>query len=617
MNNNDSQAKPVFSSIFTVISLVSAGILIYFLPPFFSIYPASLANLVLFLCTLLICLFFCLILIRRKNLHFSITPLAKNLSILLFLTFISIIFNHFFYPEKTLLSFGGFFISFCLIGIFASTLISSKSNQKVILGLLLSASLASFLSLLALLNYFYHFLPPVILTNFNFPILLNLNLIFLGLASIFSHFFKKAKFKTSHLFFLPLIVLGFLATVFLHFNLSSIEVPTFFLSWQVAIASSTENIRNFLIGNQAQTYADIYNLYQNTQTFQQAFNLPLTFTTLFGFLPTFAWLALVIKTALLAFQKTEENNYLFFILLVSFVVQLFTPIYPLILLIQAIIIAFATNKKRQTLIKFNFSTLFTHENGQQQIEHKDHSHLFSYCLAGFFLLLTSFATLRLSQSYLGYFYHHLSVSDSTSLNNFYQKSLKAVAVAPFIDTFNRYAAIANLEMMINNVVNDAEKQQSNLQQQALLAEKAEKYAQKAIVIEPSSATNYLTLAAIYQEISLYVDTQSSNELSNRIISNYAEAVSLQPYNPEIYLSWANFYQSRNNYKDALTLYQQALTLDQQNLLTYYGLATLYHQKGDLELAKSSYQNALNLLDPNSSNYQENYNLIQAKIQSII
>ncbi len=608
-----------FSSTITIATLILACIFIIFIPSYFHTPPANLKNLILYLTTLASFLFFCLLIIRRNKLFLSFSPLFPHLITLIFVIFLTTIYKNFTYPEKSFLGPAGQMISFSLIAICASFLIKAKNNQILVKTLIAISLATSLITFGITLNHHYSFISPTLLSIFSGPSL-NYNLLFLGLASLFSYFFKKNKFKPHYYLFLIIIIAGLIFNTYLYFSNSTVLYSNF-QSSLTTISHQTTNrstsvLKQILFGSSAQQYSDnYYSFHLSDGSFYpiQSISTPLTIFSLFGFFSLAIWLSLIIKTAALCFTKKEENQHLYFILLISFIVQLFTPIYPLILLIQATIIAFAVNKNKKTLINIKFSTFFDHLE-KKSYSSKDKSKAAIYSILFFACLSLLYATFKIGQSYLGYYYHHQALKQENSLNQFYRYSQNAVEVAPFIDTFNRFASIANLEIMLEQINRHADSQG---QAQALQHfNYALTYAQKAIAIEPYNANNHQLLAGLYYEILPFLATENRPQAFQQVAASLAQAVLLQPKNQELHLLLGGLYHSQGNLEEAKKIYLISYQLNPNHLLTNYQLGILYAQQNEFALAKTHYQNALNHLDLKDENYSQNHQILTQRIANL-
>ncbi|MDO5561699.1 MAG: hypothetical protein Q4G02_02925 [bacterium] len=617
LTKNDRQA---FSSEITFVTFVVALFATCVVPPFFTQEPASLTFFISFLCGLLITFYFLITIIRRKKISLAFTPLTWPLIILAIVLIISNFVHGGLHPETVFLGIPGLLINFCFLSIFASTLIKKNNGLIVVKLIIFLASLSSLTAIAQLLNHFFTFIPNSFDFLFSASPLLHLSIILIGFAAVFSRFFKKNRLQLIQLIFIPLFCLGLIAALTFNFQIDSQVVTlnqstnALNMGWQ---NNDSQTLSNLLLGFPHQSYSDFFYNFQSganydwQSTYLQAFNLPLTLLSLSGIIALLAWLFLFIKTIILAFS-TREHNYLFFILLVSFIVQLFTPIYPLVLLIQALIIAFTANKNKEVSLNLNVATVHTQVDGKKEIQKKEQNSFIFYLI--FLIIFVPFIVVcvKLNQSYIGYYYAKKALDENVGLQQFYDYSLKAQKSAPFVDSFNRLAAIASLEMLVNDINNDPE--QKNLELQRDLAQQGLEFINRAVTISPKHTLNLTTRGAFYQEIGQY--NADRTQTNSQAASSYASAILTQPSNPNLYLQLASLYQFNDELDLALSLCQQALKIQPDYLPTIYQLAQIYQLQGNLSLAQSTYQQAQQLLDPESANYQTNYELIEQNLQQI-
>ena len=617
---NSKDHQMAFSSEITFWTLVLTILGTYLVPQFFSQEPANLTYLFSFTGGLLITTYFLITIIRRKKISLAFTPLTWPLIVLALSLIIDIFIHQGLYPEIAFLNLLGLLINFCFLSIFASTLIKKNNGLIVVRFIIFLASLSSCISVLQLIDYFYPFIPTNLVTFLNSSPQLYLSVILIGFAAIFSRFFKKNRLQLKQLIFIPILSIGLIAALTCNFRADnstvtlSQSVNALKLSWQ---NHDQQLLQHLFFGSSHQSYSDFFYNFQNGNaydwqaTYLQAFNLPLTLISLAGLIAFSAWLYLFIKTIIFAFS-TKEHNYLFFILLVSFIVQLFTPIYPLVLLIQALIIAFTSNKNKEISLNLNVATIHTQTDGKKEIQKKEQSSFIFYLI--FLLIFVPFIVIgiKLGRSYLGYYYDKKALDDDTNLQQFYNDALKAQKMAPFIDSVNRLAAIASLETFVNDINNDP--QQENLDTQRDLAQQGLEFINHAIEIDSQHTLNLTTRGAFYQEIGQYNADQT--QTNSQAISSYASAILTQPNNPNLYLQLASLYQVNDELDLAVSLCQQALKVQADYLPAIYQLAQIYQLQGNASLAQSTYQQAQQLLDPNSANYQTNYDLIEQNLQQL-
>ncbi len=126
-----------------------------------------------------------------------------------------------------------------------------------------------------------------------------------------------------------------------------------------------------------------------------------------------------------------------------------------------------------------------------------------------------------------------------------------------------------------------------------LIEKSVGYSNMAIKADPSNHYNYVSLARVSE---LASTLQIPNAYENAKVS-YANAISLNPYNPALYLSLARLEASKNNVNDAQRYIGSALQLKQNYIEAIFFLAQLQVSQGQIKEAITSVQVATQI-NPN-------------------
>lgn len=631
LNSDQPISSPMFSQgtffilLFTLVSL-------FLLPNFFIQEGIDFHFFLISITSFLLVTFYLSFIYRQRQLVIGSTPVFWPL-ISIFLFFSLSFFTKRPFPSLFhFLSYTGVFLNFVIISLIGNTLIKKNNNLIVINALISFASGATILAIFNLLTkLFPQFLSFLsFLPQFSFS--LQFSLILLGLTAIFALFFKKGKLNhKSYFFILPLLFLGLVITILQSSLFPTINqgVLDFQSNLQTIFASLINTHRfdffHFFFGQPQQTFADFYRQFSATNV--SSFNtplhscsLPLLIQAQFGFFATCAWLFFFFRLFHLAFfSSNKKYNYLFFILFISCCIQLFAPFSPLILIIQAFIIAFASDKNQQRLINLNFSATNVNLNQDnynrtKKFASSKKNQFLIYAIIFFFSILNFGHFFYVSKSYFSYFIVSQTLANpGLSLTDFIQKITFAQKVSPSLDYFNRLAAIAKLEETIALIKSDP--QQEKLTQERALAQESLALIKRALTLNPFSALNYETKATIYQELEPY-NANSAQLFKQEIISAYSQAILLQPRNPDLYLELANFYLSNSQTEIALNLTQEALKTKTNYLPAIYQLGQIYQLQNQTLLARDAYQQAKDLLDPQSSNYNNNLQLIEQKLSQL-
>lgn len=163
-----------------------------------------------------------------------------------------------------------------------------------------------------------------------------------------------------------------------------------------------------------------------------------------------------------------------------------------------------------------------------------------------------------------------------------------------------YQALSEVNIMrVNELTQKLQAQNSKTPDQETvkkigdLISKAVGYSNKAIEADPTNHYNYVSLARISE---LATTLQIPNAYENAKVS-YANAISLNPYNPALYLSLARLEASKNNINDAQKYIGSALQLKQNLIEAIFFLAQLQVSQGQIKEAITSVQVATQI-NPN-------------------
>lgn len=611
----DKSSSTGLSSQLAFFTLLAALFLIYLLPAPVS---SSLLNLPLyffFVTATLLSFYLIITFIRRRRIFFTTSPLSISLVVIFVALILTIVvkrpasFSLFLlrHPSSLL-------INFALISLCAATLIKKNNALFLLKVVSLLASCSSLTMIFNVLANLFHldFLDLTTLVNLN-P-LYHFSFIVLGFASLFALFFKKGRFPRRTLLLLPLFTLGITAVVLSTISqFSTIRSLSFSSTLEILQASLFQNqqfsTRAFIFGQPHLNFADIYsnftpvtlNSYNLSPTLQ-AFNVPLTLFLSSGLIGVLAWLFFFGQVTYATFSRTSKNyNYLFFLLWISLIVQLFTPLYPGILLLQACLISFADTKTRhRPFLKLSPKTSVS--RSQSLI-------IFSLCLT-IFSLSAAWWCVQYHRSYIARFFLQQALNQpDLNLAKINQAAHLAQARAPHDDYLQKLAASSDLEVFLDQSSTVVDTPAFTEFGQTILAA-----AHQAVALNPYQAANYILLGDIYQELSPY--NHSPTAFNEQASNAYAQALLLQPSNPDLYLRAARFYQLHDKPDLALTLTQTAIKLRQNYLPALYQLAQIYQLQGQLDLARTHFQEALTLLDLNSATYQENFDLIQKHLAQL-
>jgi hypothetical protein len=463
--------------------------------------------------------------------------------------------------------------------------------------------------IIVLLDSYLLVLPDVVRTHLP-ENGLSFSLIMLGLIICQAQFFKKGKFKWRQLLMaVPFLLLALAANLCLRFTRVQPDALNFEGSFQITrqllVSEEGFNWRAFFWGQEAFDFADVYRtrLSSGSIIFHQTASTPCTIFIMFGFFAFLSWLILIVFVFLKSFSKKEPQSHLFFILFLSLLLQMITPIYPLILFIQALLMASAVTRRRSIWTDWWLKIEGQWKRGrwEKMLGHK--------VLAGVVMMGVIWWGVGLARAYLGYYYYQKALDEEENLGRLADSAELASQIAPFIDDFQSLSGVAKLEVLIEALENNEEVSEEIFYQ-------AVDNIELAIELNPDRGDYYLTLALLYQEIIPYLDEESRAASSQKIPMAYAEAIARQPQEEGLYLRLADYFLGAGDFDGAANLYQAALALEPNSIEARFGLGGVWEAKGDFIQARSVYADILNLLAISDPNYQENYDLVRGKMDDL-
>jgi len=133
--------------------------------------------------------------------------------------------------------------------------------------------------------------------------------------------------------------------------------------------------------------------------------------------------------------------------------------------------------------------------------------------------------------------------------------------------------------------------------------KALKYSQKALQLDPNSSAAWRTIGDIYYAQGIY----------DKAIFNYQGAIKLTPNDADSYNNLGNAYFYNQDMEHAITSYEQAVRLDTTFAIAFNNVGACYYLKKDFPKAIADYQKAVKL-DSTYSNAYKNLGNIYTSLK---
>lgn len=392
---------------------------------------------------------------------------------------------------------------------------------------------------------------------------------------------------------------------------TALRLPGYNASWTIAVDSLKESP---LLGIGPANYITAFNRFRpiefnNTDTWQLKFSTAnsfyitsLTETGMLGLAGILLILYAVYKMTL-SYLKSYKGkardldismNMLSMLLLV--VILLFLPATALVVALLFIVLSLATETKKTA---FSLSTQASSEGISSKVP--------AVILTLPVLVLVIFVSFRAFQFFAAE-YRFKTALDAIARNeglNSYNLLRETVTQNPFVDRYRARYSQVNLALA-NNLASQASQalgegeqiSDSDRQQIAQLVQQAIREARAAVTLNPTRAANWELLGRTYQAI-----IPLANGADTFAAQSFANAVSLDPINPNLRIALGGMFYAAGDYQNAINIFGLAVRTKPDLANAHYNLAFALKEAGQLERARESLQTVLALVDRDSNDYE--------------
>lgn len=531
------------------------------------------------------------------------------------------------YPYDQLVGWGGFFLSFVLIVIFAPTLIKQDFSQKLIKVLNLAGLIIALNSVLQLFGFGFSQIFNR-LSVFDFAndlsfsltggVLLNIQLLSsLILVNLLS---KKHKEGWSQKIIIAALVLGLGINVYAILpgqKTSPVLMP---LSASIAIARESLAVtRSALFGYGPDSYGQAFNLLKpawlNTSnvwqySFESATVFPLTLIVSGGLLACLSWIFLTTRTIrTLTVKKEQKAAGLKYFIIAAIIWQIISPLNTMMLTLLAIALSFylAANLDSYKIKKFSFNNLFDPFNLQP--ENKANRYTFA-TISVLLMAGLIFLTYQIGLHYAAHAtaYQASKAASEEKFNEVFAKQEQSRNLASRSADWRRIYASSALELAVA-LSNKTDITPVEQEQVIELINVAITEAKAATILQPRSYQNWLTLANIY--LQLLDVTEDARQLAFESLS---QAALTNPNDPFMRINLGQFMMRLEQWEQASNFFIQAIERKPDLPVAYYNLAQAYIKNQQILEAENALQQALLLIDQETN--LEDYNTVKTLLESI-
>lgn len=627
--------------------LVAIISFLFFVFPLAESFLIASKTLVLFGFTILVLLSYVFVSYLRGSFYIYKNPISNYIILFGVFVLLSTFFRQS-YPLESLMSWTGFYLSFAVITVIGSSILPKEKILNFInfygyiTALLVVFSVLQFAGFgpAQVLNYFFQLgLDTGIGFNLVGSVFLSFQLCLFGIIGMLSYSYINKKVPSEFAVNFPVLLIGLIiyGVALLPNKPTSLQMPPYSASWTVAL-DSIKTPRQALIGVGVSEYTNAYLLHKPASVnatpnwsvaFAQASNLPLTLLTTTGFVGLAIWILFVFKF-LESYKKIQnEQQPLFYMILSTILMQLFTPPTLLLIFIQAVLLAIyikalyslEKSNKHESVVAHKDSVHNLHTeyqthtiNGQALNQNKVYivsyqsQKLFFYFVA---LLLLSLIVVIIYFVYRAFYSNFLLAQASVAINEnnlvqAYNLQNEAIATNPYSDTARRKFS-ATSALVATALANKSDATETEKKQVGDLLQQAVREARSASVINESNSANWINLGQVYAAL-----IPLSEEAANWSIQSYTNAIRLNPNNPMLYLELAKILASQKNYDEAVQLMYRSIQIKSDIPATYYHLGLVLEEAKAPVEAKRAYETTLSLLQSGT----EDYTLITQKIEAL-
>ena len=341
--------------------------------------------------------------------------------------------------------------------------------------------------------------------------------------------------------------------------------------------------------------------------FSSSSNELFTVLTTTGVLGALLWLTMFVKSASLALKHHLTASFLF--LLGIFVANLIVPANPVLLGMTVISLALVslslkldTHEVGDVAISLA-ATSFPPNAYEQLSESKTDKNALLPWFAGLvFVSLLGFFWYWQTRAYAANLATYKAMNSlNTNATESYNQQIRAYNLEPNNPYYRVNFSQTSLALA-NSIASKKDVTDQDKQNITQLVQQSIREAKNAAQLDPDNVLTWENLGLIYSQLINFA--QGSQDWA---IASYGQAMSIDPNNARLRLELGGIYFSIKDYDSAQKLYEQAVNLKSNWANAHYNLAVVLKTKKDYAKALSEMRIVVQLLDPNSKDYQQAQN----------
>lgn len=525
------------------------------------------------------------------------------------------------YPVENLLGLGGAYVAVAVIAVLGSMLLRKKSNQDFQMAFNAMAIILTVLTVSQVLGFGPSRLVNALTPGLNLPNtgLFNVagapfvaaQIFALALVANAYAWFRTRRIEVVNIAAAVAAVIGLVVTV--PSVLPGQEAAPVLLpagiSWSVAVDVIKEP-RSALIGVGPENYSAAYTILKpawvngqdwwNT-VFGQGFNVPLTLLATTGLIGLAAWLVLAVKIIGQTRMHASQLPFLSSLLIGSLVLQVIFPANVVVLLIQAVALAyFIANIEPGKVSKLHFLKVENNDRLPFNFALKNRPSPLVVALLPIVLaaLITGAGLYAVGRAYAAshaFFQSSLALQENDGVR-VYELQQQATVLNPYIASYRSNYAMTNMAIAAA-LANKADVTPQEQEQISSLIQQAIREARAATLLRPLDFQTWQVLAQVYSNL-----IGSAEDADQWAIQSYVQAINTNPTDPMLRIELGGLFFASQQYEQAVSLFQQAVELKPDLPAAYYNLANALKAAEQWQAAQSVYQQLLALLPADSEDY---------------
>jgi tetratricopeptide (TPR) repeat protein len=471
------------------------------------------------------------------------------------------------------------FVVFSAILYFFTNQLNDKEKIVIENTLILSATTASIVQLLSLLNLVpktFQIFGNLLSTLIFFAIIASVS-IYKALKS--TNLAHRTGYAVSSLIILA--GLGLNIFTLLPGKETSLRLPSIKTGWSIAIDTIKQSpLLGFGPANYNEGFSKLRPIeFNNTPDWNNKFivssNNLFTILSEVGLLGLLFFIVILVKSI----NKDNKSNDVYYALVALSVISILLPIPAVTLPIIFVLISL-NNSTHVSFGRFSSKLPII---------------LLSFPLIAFIVLGLFYGYKSFYSEYLyGTALKAISANDGVKA---YDALNKAITLNPYIDRYHNASAEINIAIATNL----AKKEDITDQDKTTIAEliqQAIREGKAGVSVNPRKSSNWEKLGDIYSNISAF-----AKDANGFALESYNQAIFLDPINPILRIKLGGIYFADGKYAEAIKVFELAVLAKPDFANSHYNLAMAYKGNKEIDKAKAQIEAVLKLVDLDSNDYQ--------------